>query len=121
MAVATEDSQHITALKRANHFRITVARECKRIATLPNGDGIEAVARIIEDCEDEALMSGRLSKYLGAPTGVGPKKVTRLMAQLEIRRADKKLRELTGRQREVIAEAIRNGYRLTSNGWLNRG
>lgn len=111
MAVA-EESQHLTALARANHHRISVAQECRRIASMDRPDGVEAVARIIEDCEDEALLSGRLAKYLGAPFRIGPRKVTGLLAQLEIRRADKRLRDLTGRQREVIAESVRNGYRL---------
>jgi predicted DNA binding protein len=117
MAVNTK--QRDGALKVANRYRIAVARECERIAGLPWRDGREEVARLIEDCDDDALLSGRLAKYLNAPRYVGKAKAAGLMGQLEIRRADKRIRDLTGRQREVIAAAVRNGYKLNKGAWLN--
>lgn len=114
MAVKTDqiEAQRDGALKVANRYRIAVSRECRRISRMPWQEGREEVAKLIETCEDEALLSGRLSKYLDAPRYVGRAKTAGLLAQLEIRRADKRIRDLTTRQREMIADAVRNGYKL---------
>lgn len=112
MSPMTMEDQRVGALKLANRYRIAVARECERIARMDWREGREEVAKLIEECDDDALLSGRVAKYLNAPRYIGTAKVGKLMAKTDIRRNDKRLRDLTDRQRREIAQAVRNGYKF---------
>ena len=104
--------QLMSALAKANQHRFAVSRKKREIGALTQADGREAVAELFRTCEDEALLSGRVQEYLRSPAQVGATKSSRVMAGMGIRRADCRLRDLTMRQRNLIADAVLNGYRV---------
>ena len=104
--------QRDEARAKANAYRSAVSVKKREIFELDVHAGREALAQLIEECEDPALLSGRLVDYLRAPRRSGKEKSTRVMRDMGIRRADCRLRDLTTRQREIIAHAVVNGYRV---------
>ena len=104
--------QRTEALHKANSYRSAVSVKKRELFQLDVHAGREALAQLIEECDDPALLSGRLVDYLRAPRRSGKEKSTRIMRDMGIRRADCRLRDLTTRQREIIAHAVMNGYRV---------
>ena len=105
-------SQSLEALEKANEHRMAVSATKRRIASLSFHDGRTALAELFLTCQDDAVLAGRVQDYLRAPRRSGQEKSTRVMRDMGIRRADCRLRDLTTRQREIIADAILNGYRV---------
>lgn len=99
--------QALLALEKANEHRMAVADARRRIAALPNRAGREALAVLIESTEDAALLSGRLSHYLLAIRQVGDVQAARLLRTLGVSNADKRLRDLTDRQRDLLISELR--------------
>ena len=100
------------ALEKANRHRLAVAATRRELGRLGFEDGREALADLLLTCEDPAILSGRISWYLEAPIRTGPKAVSRVMRAMNIRRHDARVRDLTMRQREIMANAVLNQYRV---------
>lgn len=104
--------QRTEALNKANSYRLAVSVKKRELYELDFHAGRKALADLIENCDDPALLSGRLADYLRAPRRTGKEKSGRIMRDMGIRRADCRLRDLTTRQRQIIAYAVVNGYRV---------
>ena len=105
-------AQQRKALVKANAHRLAVAHTKRDIAALSVDAGREAVADLIGTTQDPALLSGRLVGYLQAPRFSGQKAASRILRDMGIKRADCRVRDLTMRQRQLIAHAVLNGYRV---------
>ena len=105
-------TQRDQARAKANAYRSAVSVKKRELFELDFHSGREALAELIEHCEDPALLSGRLADYLRAPRRSGKQSSGRIMRDMGIRRADCRLRDLTTRQRQIIAHAVLNGYRV---------
>ena len=105
-------SQSMEALNKANSYRSAVSAKKREIFQMDIYTGREALADLIENCDEPALLSGRLVDYLRAPRRTGKEKSGRIMRDMGIRRADCRLRDLTTRQRQIIAQAVLKGYRV---------
>ena len=103
-----DPKQRDAALKLANRRRIAVADRRKEIAALPMEQGRKLLAQVLTDpTEDEA--SGRIGHWLMAPKFTGRAKVEPLLRQLRISH-DRRLRDLTPRQVNIICLAVGNSY-----------
>lgn len=100
------------ALEKANTHRLAVAYAKRDIAALDVTAGREAVADLFATCQDPGVLAGRVQDYLRAPKRTGSEKSTRVMRDMGIKRADCRVRDLTMRQRQLIAHAVLNGYRV---------
>jgi len=105
-------TQSMEALNKANSYRSAVSAKKREIFEMDLHAGRAALADLIEHCDDPALLSGRLVDYLRAPRRTGKEKSGRIMRDMGIRRADCRLRDLTTRQRQIIAHAVLNRYRV---------
>ncbi len=108
------NAQHMGALATAQHNRLKQAAWRQHIASKNMHDGVAAFQTALRD--DDLMQSAvggmRVSHALSGLRTVGPKKVEALLADIGVRSADKRLRDLTGRQREELALAL--GLRLVT-------
>ena len=103
------------ALAKANTYRLAVAKERRRIAELPPAEAYDALADLIEHSEDPALLCGRLTHWLTAPKFSGQTKANQAIACLNLKKADRRIRDLTPRQRQELASMVR--YRMDVRKW----
>jgi len=99
--------QALLALEKANEHRMAVAAARQQIAALPNRAGREALALLIETSSDPAVLSGKVSQYLLAIRQVGRGQATRFLRSLGTSDPDKRLRDLTARQRDLLVSELR--------------
>lgn len=101
------EPQHVIALRKANRIRSANATTIREIASLPRGEAREAAAALLREPTDEeaALHVGRL---LCAVPRFGRKRTRVLLARAGIApgREGRRIRELTERERNVIADAL---------------
>ena len=107
--------QRTEAMAKANHYRTAVSVRRREIANMPPAEGYETLAELIGECDDPALLSGRLSHWLTAPKFSGHTKANQAIACLNLKKADRRVRDLTPRQRQELAEIVR--YRLNVREW----
>lgn len=103
-------NQRDAALRLANARRSHWARERKRIEGLPKDAGRRAVAEII-DLPDDHMGAIKVGRLLRFPRGAGDVLVTRLLKRSGIH-PEKLVRDLTLRQRGILAAAVVDGYRM---------
>lgn len=107
-AAVPDRAQAMAALKLANVVRLENAKTVRRIASLPYVDGIDAVIALLEDGDEKgplgALPIGRL---LAAPRWMGEERAHVLLRAVMIASADRRLRQVTMRQREQMARHLR--------------
>jgi hypothetical protein len=105
-------AQHMEALAHANEVRTGVAEFRREIAGLDRHDAILAVIDLIESRHDDRLLgAAKVRQILMAVTGFGEDKARRLMIAAQVYSGEKRLRDLTARQRGLLATI------LTSEGW----
>ena len=101
------EPQHVIALREANRIRSANATTIREIASLPRGEAREAAAALLREPTDEeaALHVGRL---LCAVPRFGRERTRVLLARAGIApgREGRRIRELTERERGVIADAL---------------
>lgn len=91
------------ALQIANQTRTANAEVLRRIGSLDPQAAVREVARILERPEGaDALTVGRL---LQAVSGIGPYRAGRILRSSGLR-SDRRLRELTLRQRRLVAAVL---------------
>ena len=101
------EPQHVIALRKANRIRSANATTIREIASLPRGEAREAAAALLREPTDEeaALHVGRL---LRAVPRFGRERTRVILARAGIApgREGRRIRELTERERGVIADAL---------------
>lgn len=101
------EPQHVIALREANRVRLANAATLRSITALPRPDAENRAAELLHDPtpEEGALHVGRL---LEAIPRVGREKARAILALAEIApgREGRRIRELTKRERNVIADAL---------------
>ena len=108
-------AQRTEAMAKANYYRSAVSKKRREISEMPAADAYEALADLIEHCDDPALLSGRLSHWLTAPKFSGQTKANQAIACLNLKKADRRVRDLTPRQRQELASMIR--HRMNVREW----
>ena len=104
--------QRTDALAKANEYRFAVSRRKREINTLSMAEGCEELANLIEHTDCPMMLSGRVSDWLMTPNKVGVRKASQAMACLNIRKADRRLRDLSPRQRQELAEIVRHRFNV---------
>ena len=99
-------SQSMEALKIANHYRLACYAERERLKALEPDENKRELAALLVDTHEPALLSGRVADYLMCGHRYGPSTVTRILKRADIRRTGVRLRDLTPRQRAVLADAV---------------
>ena len=107
--------QRTDALAKANQYRFAVSRKKREIGAKSMAQGCDELADLIEHSDCPMMLSGRVSDWLMAPNKVGIRKSSQAMACLNIRKADRRLRDLSPRQRQELAEIVR--YRFNVREW----
>lgn len=101
------ESQSLAALAIANRHRLAVAAKRREIAAKDFVEASVFLADLIEKTEDELLLSGRVDLYLRSLPRRGPRYVTKVLTEVGIRDSSRRLRDLTERQRLLLADLIR--------------
>jgi hypothetical protein len=105
--VTVTESQPLAALEIANRHRLAVAEKRREIAGKDFVEAARFLADLIETTEDDLLLSGRVDLYLRSLPRRGPRYVTRVLSEVGVRDSTRKLRDLTERQRLLLADLIR--------------
>lgn len=100
-------TQYMDALALANETRIRQAKVRRRLKTLPPDRGIAEVAGLI-DQQDVAALGMTVAGVLLACRGVGPVVVRAVCRHAGIVTADRRIRELTDRQRGELVHVLRS-------------
>jgi len=95
--------QHLQALASANQTRMGTAELRRQIRDAGPAKGAMLLARAIDrDHDDHILGSGRIGHMMRAVPRLGPTKVTKCLLAAGVYNQDKRLRELTARQRDAV-------------------
>lgn len=99
--------QSLEALKVANEMRSGMAEFRRSIAELPQHEGVVAVAEAIETRHDEPLLGAiRIKTLLTSIDLIGDAKARKMLMLAGVLNHDKRLRDLTERQRHVLVGAL---------------
>lgn len=100
------EEQRTGALRLANEVRSSNSRLRKEIFALEHLEGLGRVADLLDDPAPPvaSLSVGRLLRYARR---IGDAKVRRLLAVARVSSEDRRVGELTGRQRDVLAALLR--------------
>jgi hypothetical protein len=91
------------ALGSANNKRIGVAEFRREIRSLGPVEGAKLLAQAIEhDHDDYIIGSGRIGHLMRAVPRLGERKVTKCLLTAGVYNQERKLRELTARQRGAV-------------------
>lgn len=99
-------SQRLIALESANQVRISVADMKHRIRTQPRILGMRLVAELLLD-PPEFVGTIRIGRLLRSIRGIGISKAHGWLYAADVRSEDRRVRELSVRQRSVLAELLR--------------
>lgn len=100
-------TQRQEALALANAQRAAQAAFRREVAAMSRLEGMGVVAAALED-PDEAVGAMRLGVVLAAPRGCSSGTAKRLLRHAGVGSSDRRVRELTERQRKVLALALRS-------------
>jgi hypothetical protein len=109
MTALRDPEQAMAALKLANNTRMHIAGFKRDIARRTHRAAIAALIDVLltpPTEEDGLLAAGRVKHLLCAIPAVGESKAAKMMYVAEIHRHDKRLRELTERQRSLLAGVL---------------
>lgn len=96
MAIAAAEPQHLTALRRANESRLAGAALKREVRC---GLALE------EAIDDPRAASVPICDLIASQHRWGPGRTASLLVSLHIRDTNRRVRELTDRQRRAIVEA----------------
>lgn len=101
--------QRLEALARANQVRCANVQTKRMIHTLPLHEGRLLVAELLEDETVVSLPVGALpvGRLLSSINRLGRAGTLRLLRRAEVSSWDKRVRELTSRQRLAVARQLR--------------
>jgi hypothetical protein len=100
-------AQYMDALALANQVRTRQAKVRRRLRALSSARGVAEVARLIER-EDEGTLGLTVSQALLSCRGFGPTALRCVCRHAGIVTADRKMRELTDRQRRELVHVLRS-------------
>lgn len=107
-AITTDTPQWQQALTRANNTRFATSAYRRHIATLSREDGSVAVAELLEGDPPADLASIPIGRLLTTIMSIGHRNLAMLLRHAGIMSAQRRVRELTPRQRLALAYALRN-------------
>lgn len=100
--------QHMQALANANEIRLGVAAAKQRVKALPPRAGAELVADIVEnDYADPVIGTVRMYPLLVSVKKIGDEKARTCLKAAGVMYYEKRLRDLTKRQRDAVALQLR--------------
>ncbi|MGH2954667.1 MAG: hypothetical protein ACRD2Z_03205 [Thermoanaerobaculia bacterium] len=104
----TTKPQHLVALERANEIRLAGARWRREVREYPKAEGQAMLAEALERNDiPDCLARMDLGWFLTAPQRLGPARAARLALGAGVRRSKCRVRDLTLRQRSVLAARLR--------------
>lgn len=98
-----------SGLVESRRRRIAIANLRRETDTIPYKAGCRVIAEVLRAPADE-LDGIRILRLLTMPREVGERKAGRLLAATDIN-PDRRLRQLSPRQRELLAQSVENSYR----------
>jgi len=104
--------QRTDALAKANRYRFAVSRKKREIGAMSMHEGCQELADLIEHSDCPMMLSGRVQDWLMTPNRIGIRKASQAMVCIKVRKADRRLRDLTPRQREELADIVRHGFNV---------
>lgn len=106
MTATAEHLAHARAI--SNEIRSGIAQFVKETHALPSREGANVVADVFAlDAGDRILGAARVRYLLKAVRRLPSERVEKLLVLASARKPDKRLRDLTPRQRDVIAVQLR--------------
>jgi hypothetical protein len=106
MGVVAYKQQHMLALERANAARTAMMAERKRLKALSYDEGCLEVSLLLLH-PPQQFQAFKMLHLLGSIQSVGPKRARIWLRRIGCRSFDYRLRELTERQRRLLAEILR--------------
>jgi hypothetical protein len=107
MAATTTLPQHMQALEHANDVRLRVAAFKRDTAKLPHHQAVLAVLAVLEHRHEDPLLGGaRVRHLLMSIPRVGDTKARKLIHVAQIYNGEKRLRDMTSRQRTLLAQLL---------------
>lgn len=107
MTALRDPRQAMEALKIANDVRLRIAEFRRTVASLPQHEGVIAVADAIENRNEETVLgSVRIRHLLLSIDLIGDAKARKMLLLAGIANPDRRLRDLTERQRHVLIGAL---------------
>ena len=115
MTALRDPQQAMEALKLANETRSCIAEFRREIASVPRHEGVLKVIEAIElHHADKLLGAAKVMSILVSIDRIGTEKAHKLMLVAQIFNYDKRLRELTGRQRKLLIDLLEHqGWRAS--------
>lgn len=114
MAAVRDPEQLKAALASANETRSCIAEFKRDTAVLPRHEAVLAVIEAVETRYEERLGAARVRHLLTAVGGIGDQKARKLLTVSDIYNHDKRLRDLTARQRALLVSWLETqGWRRT--------
>jgi hypothetical protein len=112
MSALPQESQPRMALRLANDVRGAVAEFKRDVKVLSQREGLRWVIDAVEHLHDEPLLgAAKVRHLLMAVDRIGEHKARKLLTASQVYDHDKRLRDLTARQRYLLA------YLLSTEGW----
>lgn len=113
MTAVRDPQQPFEALKLANDVRIHISAFKHEIATLPQHEAVVRIIDAIEERHAEKLLGAARVRYLlTAIDRIGDEKARKILMVAEVYNHDKRLRDLTARQRKLLVSVLeRCGWR----------
>lgn len=105
--------QRMDALAAANEIRLGIARVRAEVFALEQPAGCEEVAGLLEN-PDETVSAMKIGTLLLSVRKFGRQRVGRLLSMAEVRSMDRRVRDLSERQRRVLAGLLRDRARVVS-------
>lgn len=111
-------AQRTAALGEANRRWSAIGGFRREVAAVPYAEGCEKIAHLLRFPVEE-LDGVRLLRLLSMPRTVGATKAVGLLSTAQIN-PDRRLRELTDRERGLLAYGIMNRYALDLDPYVRR-
>lgn len=103
--------QHMEALNRANFVRAQIAEFCRELRGMSNADGRARLAAELKD-PNEFIARAPIGRLVMSVRLLGREKARIVLRLAGIAAVDKRVDELTKRQRDIIADALRHPVRI---------
>ena len=105
--------QRMTALALANEVRVANGKTLKAIGELSYVDGVDRVISLLLDADVKGPFGSiPIYRLLKAPYHMGDAKVRKLLSAAGVVSGDRKVRQLTVRQRSMLVECLRDPTRV---------
>ncbi len=116
MSTSEPATQRERALELANQIRSANATTCRELRGLPFREGADLLADLLESGQVGAAGSMPVGRLVKCVRLIGDEGARRLMREADISSQDRKVRQLTVRQRQALAFALRQ-HKMSSNSW----